>query len=108
MKLKKKNKTSKATKSKLSKKAKRKVTPKIKAKDKVQAKTKAKTPVKTKVKSQTVSVPRHVNIAKEDDRDAVLFARIKPENITYLQVEAKAKDMSLSKYVDKVVDQLRA
>lgn len=58
-------------------------------------------------KSRSLKRVKKVKVEKETPRDDVLYARIKPENVAYFKQNAAKTGMSLSKYMDKLGDQLR-
>ena len=49
-----------------------------------------------------------LNIAPDEKRNGTLYARVKPENKKYLEQAAKQAGVkSFSKYMDKLIEQLR-
>jgi hypothetical protein len=59
--------------------------------------------VKTK-KSGTTSKGTPLGIERYVDRKTVLYARIKPQSKQWLNQNAKKANMSLSMFIDKIVD----
>jgi hypothetical protein len=49
-------------------------------------------------KKNTIRIPR------KTDRDAILYVRVKPANIAKLRKKALDKNMSLSLFVDTILD----
>jgi hypothetical protein len=45
-----------------------------------------------------------IRIRKAASRDSILYVRVKPAHITKLKAKALAHNMSLSLYVDKILD----
>lgn len=61
----------------------------------------------TKSRLSKAKIKAALHVEREEPKDKIFYVRVKACNVQFMKSQASASGLSLSKYTDKVLDNLR-